>query len=100
MKKALAIIRNFLGGVSRFIGRVLTLPIILYQKLVSPLLPARCKYYPSCSSYALQSFRKHGAFYGILLTVWRLLRCNPFSRGGVDHVPERVTIDYFKINRN
>lgn len=77
------------------------LPIKLYQKLISPLLPASCKYYPSCSSYAIQAYRKHGLIMGTLMTVWRLLRCNPWSYGGVDHVPDIVTKEYFiPKNRN
>ena len=76
-------------------GYVFSLPIILYQKLISPLLPAVCKYHPTCSAYALQAYRKHGVFLGTLLTVWRLLRCNPWSLGGIDPVPEVVTPGYF-----
>lgn len=58
-----------------------------YQRFVSPLRPATCKYYPSCSSYALQAVDRHGIVKGLLLAGWRLLRCNPWSRGGVDDVP-------------
>ena len=65
---------------------VAILPIRLYQFLVSPLLPANtCKYYPSCSEYAALAIRRHGVLRGIALAVWRLLRCNPWSRGGVDY---------------
>lgn len=59
----------------------------VYQAVVSPWLPPSCKYYPSCSAYAVSSLRRHGAVKGSLLAGWRLLRCNPWSRGGVDHVP-------------
>lgn len=61
--------------------------IVAYQKLVSPALPASCRYYPSCSQYALQAVSKHGPFRGSLLAAGRLLRCNPWSPGGVDPVP-------------
>ncbi len=81
------------------LGMVLTVPIILYQKLISPLIPARCKYYPSCSRYAVEAYRTHGAFWGTVLTAWRLLRCNPWSRGGVDKVPQHITRDYFRIRK-
>ncbi len=84
-----------LHKLSRAVGRVFTLPIILYQKLISPLLPATCKYHPTCSAYAVEAYRKHGVFMGTLLTVWRLLRCNPWSLGGIDHVPDVVTPQYF-----
>jgi putative membrane protein insertion efficiency factor len=57
----------------------------LYQRLVSPLLPARCKYHPSCSEYAVGAIRRYGALRGGLLAGWRLLRCNPWSHGGVDY---------------
>ena len=62
--------------------------IKIYQKLISPLFGQRCKYYPSCSNYAITAFKKHGFFKGFILSVWRLLRCNPLSRGGVDYVPD------------
>ena len=75
------------------------LPIMFYRKFISPLLPPSCKYYTSCSSYALDAYEKHGLIKGTVLTVWRLLRCNPWSLGGVDYVPERVTVDYFRIKK-
>ncbi len=58
-----------------------------YQLVVSPWLPQTCRYYPSCSGYAVTALRRHGAVRGVLLGAWRLLRCNPWSDGGVDHVP-------------
>ncbi len=66
--------------------------IKIYQKLISPLFGQRCKYYPSCSNYAITAFKKHGFFKGFILSVWRLLRCNPLSRGGVDYVPDEFII--------
>ncbi|MGO1560724.1 Protein YidD [Actinomycetales bacterium JB111] len=60
-----------------------------YQAVVSPWLPRTCRYYPSCSAFAVGALRRHGAFKGTALAIWRVLRCNPWSRGGVDHVPER-----------
>ncbi|TRW44845.1 membrane protein insertion efficiency factor YidD [Georgenia yuyongxinii] len=60
-----------------------------YQLVVSPWLPPSCKYYPSCSAYAVTALRRHGVVKGSLLAGWRLLRCNPWSLGGVDHVPPR-----------
>jgi uncharacterized protein len=59
-----------------------------YQFLISPLFPVSCKYHPSCSEYAVQAVRRYGVVKGLLLAGWRLLRCNPWSRGGVDHVHE------------
>jgi putative membrane protein insertion efficiency factor len=62
-----------------------------YQLVVSPWIAPRCKYYPSCSAYALTALRVHGVVRGAGLAGWRLLRCNPWSLGGVDHVPPRRT---------
>ena len=70
---------------------VFMLPIFLYRKLISPLFPARCKYYPSCSSYCMEAYGRHGVIKGSILSGWRLLRCNPWSLGGIDKVPEKVS---------
>jgi uncharacterized protein len=64
-------------------------PIRLYQRVISPLLPPRCKYYPSCSQYAVEAIRVHGVGRGLVLGAWRLLRCNPLSDGGLDPVPPK-----------
>lgn len=61
-------------------------PLRLYQRLISPLLGPRCRYAPSCSDYAIQAIREFGILRGLLLACWRLLRCNPFSHGGLDPV--------------
>jgi len=66
--------------------------IALYRRFVSPAIPRRCKYEPSCSVYATTAIRRFGALRGMLLAGWRLLRCNPFSHGGFDPVPERFTL--------
>ncbi len=58
-----------------------------YQRHVSPSLGARCKYLPTCSQYAVEAISKYGALKGGLMAAWRILRCNPFSRGGYDPVP-------------
>jgi hypothetical protein len=65
---------------------VVTAPVRFYQRLISPAIPARCKYYPSCSSYAVSALRRYGIVRGSILAAWRLLRCNPFSHGGYDPV--------------
>ncbi|MFN3598879.1 MAG: membrane protein insertion efficiency factor YidD [Aquificaceae bacterium] len=57
----------------------------LWQMLISPLYPPSCRYYPSCSNYAIMAVGKYGAFKGTLKALWRILRCNPFSKGGVDY---------------
>lgn len=61
----------------------------LYQKYISPFKRPCCRFTPTCSSYAIEAFKKRGFFIGMILTVWRILRCNPFSKGGYDPVPER-----------
>ena len=64
-------------------------PIRLYQRWISPALPRRCKYEPTCSAYAAQAIRELGVMRGSILAAWRLARCNPFSHGGYDPVEAR-----------
>jgi len=71
--------------------RVLTLPIRAYRRFVSPLLPHACRFYPSCSHYALEAIEKHGILRGGWLVAKRLLRCQPLCPGGFDPVPEPKT---------
>ncbi len=59
----------------------------MYKSLISPLLPASCRYVPTCSEYAAEAVAVHGFFHGAALAIWRLLRCNPWARGGYDPVP-------------
>lgn len=65
---------------------IIRFTIKLYQYFIRPVLPNSCKFYPSCSEYALTSFKTHGIFKGFYMTVFRLLRCNPWSLGGYDPV--------------
>ncbi|MBQ6809562.1 MAG: membrane protein insertion efficiency factor YidD [Clostridia bacterium] len=69
--------------------KIFVILIEFYRKHISPYTPPCCKYVPTCSEYALQAFEKHGFFKGLLLSAWRILRCNPFSKGGYDPVPEK-----------
>ncbi|WP_242392648.1 membrane protein insertion efficiency factor YidD [Anaeromyxobacter oryzisoli] len=70
------------------IARALVLLVRLYQRLISPLLPPACRFYPSCSAYAVTALQRHGALRGSWLTIRRLSRCHPFHPGGIDPVPE------------
>jgi putative membrane protein insertion efficiency factor len=72
--------------VRAWLVRLLLAPIRVYQRVISPTLPRRCKYEPTCSAYAAEALRTHGPVRGLLLAGWRLLRCNPFSHGGYDPV--------------
>ena len=70
---------------------LIALPLLLirfYQKCISPLTPASCRYTPTCSQYAVEALQKHGALKGTILAVWRILRCTPFGNAGYDPVPE------------
>lgn len=71
---------------------ILIAVIRFYQKFISPLKPPSCRFYPTCSSYALVAINRFGAFRGGLLAVKRILRCHPYSPGGIDPVPERFTL--------
>ena len=69
---------------------VVLAPIRFYQRFISPLLPRRCKYHPTCSAYAVQAIESYGILRGSVLAAWRLLRCNPFSDGGYDPVSDQT----------
>ncbi|MGH3119007.1 MAG: membrane protein insertion efficiency factor YidD [Gaiellales bacterium] len=71
-------------------NRLAIIPVRLYRILVSPLLGRRCKYHPSCSQYALDAFEEFGLVRGAVLAGWRLLRCNPWSHGGVDYARQQT----------
>ena len=74
------------GRLARALRVAVTLPIVVYQRLISPLLGPRCRYYPSCSQYAIDAVRRYGILRGVVLAAWRVLRCNPWSHGGYDPV--------------
>ncbi len=73
--------------------RLLIRLVRFYQKGISPLKPPCCKYIPTCSQYAVEALERFGALKGTALAIWRILRCNPFSRGGYDPVPEKKKKD-------
>ena len=71
---------------ARLARAAVTAPIYVYQHLISPAIPRRCKYEPTCSRYAVEAVREYGILRGVVLAGWRLLRCNPWSYGGYDPV--------------
>ena len=73
----------------RLLREVFLLPLHLYRRVISPLFGQRCRYYPSCSQYAVEAVREYGLVRGSVLAGWRVLRCNPWSRGGFDHVHDQ-----------
>jgi uncharacterized protein len=73
-------------GLALWARMALVAPIVVYQRVVSPAIPRRCKYEPTCSRYALDAIREYGILRGLVLAGWRLLRCNPLSHGGYDPV--------------
>ena len=73
--------------ISKFFSGIMILMIRFYQKFISPLFPSTCRFYPTCSTYFIQALQKYGVFKGIWLGIKRILRCNPFSKGGYDPVP-------------
>ncbi len=75
------------GGIAR---TLVSAPVVFYRRWVSPGLPARCKYAPSCSAYAVEAVRDYGILRGLVLAGWRLLRCNPWSHGGYDPVQSQT----------
>jgi putative membrane protein insertion efficiency factor len=73
----------------RALREIVVTPLIVYKRLVSPAFGQRCRYHPSCSEYAIQAIRECGILRGLVIAAWRLLRCNPWSAGGLDPVSAR-----------
>lgn len=80
---------NPLRWLSRGIGWGLIAMVRLYQLTLSPIIGGQCKYLPSCSNYCIEAIQTRGPLVGTLLSAWRLVRCNPLSKGGYDPVPRR-----------
>jgi putative membrane protein insertion efficiency factor len=83
-------VKRWLAGAKRLAAAIVLAPVHLYRLVISPALPARCKYHPSCSRYAIDAVREVGAMRGIVLAAWRLARCNPWSDGGFDPIEQRA----------
>ncbi len=69
---------------NNFLSYILIKPIEFYRKHISPLTPPSCRFYPTCSEYAILAIKKYGPLKGFFKALWRILRCNPFSKGGID----------------
>ena len=78
---------RFRKGVRHWLVVLLSAPIHFYRGAISPLFPPSCRFTPTCSQYALEALRKHGPIKGVWLTIWRILRCNPWGGSGYDPVP-------------
>lgn len=87
MQRLMTLMRRVLRGVSQAVVWLLLLPIIFYQRCITPFTPPACRFTPTCSEYARQALLKHGPIKGTLLAVWRILRCNPWGGSGYDPVP-------------
>lgn len=81
------LLRACFHAVSKAIVWVLLLPIVFYQRCISPFTPPACRFTPTCSEYAKQALKKHGPIKGLALAIWRVLRCNPWGGSGYDPVP-------------
>ena len=68
-----------------------------YKRRVSPMLPASCRYTPTCSEYAMEALARHGVIVGLALSLWRILRCHPFAKGGLDTVPQHGLFQHYKL---
>ncbi len=81
------LLRACIHAVSKAIVWVLLLPIVFYQRCISPFTPPACRFTPTCSEYAKQALKKHGPIKGLAFAIWRVLRCNPWGGSGYDPVP-------------
>jgi len=90
-----SVIKNLVSLWNKTFGAIVSLLLVglirMYQLVLSPFLGQRCRYYPSCSTYSMEAIRAHGPIKGLVLTAWRVFRCNPWSAGGVDPVPAKGT---------
>lgn len=79
------------------VNRILIAPVRLYQVAISPLLPSSCRYHPTCSNYMITAIHKHGIL-GVVMGFARILRCNPFVKGGIDYVPDKFSLKRNTVN--
>ena len=87
MRQLTEILKTILHYVGMPLKWLLLLPILFYQRCISPFTPATCRFTPPCSEYAKEAISKHGPIKGLGLAIWRILRCNPWGGSGYDPVP-------------
>ena len=81
------VLKKLINIISWILVAALLIPIIFYQKFITPYTPPSCRFTPTCSEYAVQALKKHGPIKGLALAIWRILRCNPWGGSGYDPVP-------------
>ncbi len=81
-------IQNYGRLIDGLVAKIIVPIIKVYRTFISPILPPSCRFYPSCSSYAIEAYRKHGFIKGTFLAAFRIVKCNPFHHGGFDPVPD------------
>ena len=81
-----------LQEIKMIFGRLIIWMVRGYQRLISRYTPSSCRFYPTCSQYGLEAISRHGLLRGVLMACWRILRCNPWSAGGIDRVPQHFTL--------
>jgi len=81
---------KILNTIHSFLIQVLILPVRFYQVSISPLLPNSCRHQPTCSQYTIEALKVHGLLKGSMLSIWRILRCNPWGTSGFDPVPPKT----------
>ncbi|MDN4754155.1 membrane protein insertion efficiency factor YidD [Porphyromonadaceae bacterium W3.11] len=80
-------LKDIIKAIRSLLIWLLLLPIRFYRRFISPMLPSSCRFTPTCSQYGMEAIKKHGPFKGLALTIWRILRCNPWGGSGYDPVP-------------
>ncbi|MBP3839159.1 MAG: membrane protein insertion efficiency factor YidD [Prevotella sp.] len=81
------VVRKITRGTRLMLTGILLMPILFYQRCISPFTPPSCRFQPTCSAYAIEALKKHGPLKGLWLAIWRILRCNPWGGSGYDPVP-------------
>ena len=95
-RMAIDVVKKAFHLLGRAVSWILVLPIVFYQKCITPYTPPSCRFRPTCSEYARQALLKHGPIKGMILAVWRIIRCNPWGGSGYDPVPDKFKLVPYK----